>query len=169
MLETLLDQLPAVLLGVGLILIAMEAFSPGAHLIVIGVGFAGAGFVGMVYEPASDILALALLTLFFGGVATYVYRTFDFYGGKGIDQTSSSDSLAAETGFVVEEVTPRGGTVKLDSGGFDPHFTAQSTGATIEEGERVIVLDPGGGNVLTVEPLSSIEEEDVTTGDDDST
>lgn len=154
MLDAILGNLPVFLLAVGLILIALEAVSPGAHLIVIGVALAGAGFIGMVYPPASDILALAILTLVIGVAAAWVYRDLDFYGGKGSSRTSDSDSLSGSRGYVTRTVTPREGEVKLDSGGFDPHYSAQSTEGTIEEGEEVVVLDPGGGNVLTVEPLA---------------
>lgn len=168
MLGLLLDNLPVFLLSMGLILIALEAFSPGAHLIVIGVAIAGSGFIGLLYPPANDILVLAVLTLLFGGVATYFYREFDFYGGKGTEQTSSSESLAGETGYVTETVTPRGGQVELDSGGFDPHYMAESRGETIEEGERIQVIDPGGGNVVTVAP-APIEESTGTAETDEET
>lgn len=161
MLDLVLGNVPVFLLALGLVLMALEALSPGAHLIVIGVALAGAGLVGLVFPPAADVLVLAGLTLVIGAGATWVYREFDIYGGAGSGRTSDSSSLAAATGYVTETVTPRGGEVKLDSGGFSPYYSAESTGDTIEEGERIIVLDPGGGNVLTVEAFSSIEADEI--------
>ena len=161
MLELLFDNMPLVLLASGLGLMGLEALSPGAHLIVIGVALVGAGLIGMLFPPAANVLVLAALTLAIGVAATYVYREFDFYGGKGTAQTSDSDSLAGRTGYVTETVTARGGEVKLDEGGFAPYYSARTTDGTIDEGEEIIVLDPGGGNVLTVESLGAIGEDEI--------
>ncbi|MCU4975083.1 NfeD family protein [Halobacteria archaeon AArc-m2/3/4] len=160
MVEFLVNNLPLTLLAVGLVLMAMEAVSPGAHLIVIGVALVGAGMIGMLF-PIGGPLVLAALTLIIGAGAAWVYREFDFYGGKGTAQTSDSDSLSGRTGYVTKTVSTRGGEVKLDEGGFNPHYSARTTSGTIEEGEEIIVLDPGGGNVLTVEHLGSIEEDEI--------
>ena len=161
MLELLFDNMPLVLLATGLVLMGLEALSPGAHLIVIGVALVGAGLIGMLFPPAANVLVLAALTLAIGVAATYVYREFDFYGGKGTAQTSDSDSLSGATGYVTETVTTRGGEVKLDQGGFAPFYSARTTDGTIDEGEEILVIDPGGGNVLTVESLGSIGEDEI--------
>lgn len=161
MIEVLFENMPLVLLATGLVLMGLEALSPGAHLIVIGIALVGAGLIGMLFPPAANLLVLAGLTLAIGLVATYVYREFDFYGGKGTPQTSDSESLAGTTGYVTETVTNRSGEVKLDQGGFAPYYSARTSSGTIEEGEEVIVLDPGGGNVLTVESLGSIGEDEI--------
>ncbi|MDG5759198.1 NfeD family protein [Natronococcus sp. A-GB1] len=161
MIEVLFENIPLVLLATGLVLMGLEALSPGAHLIVIGIALVGAGLIGMLFPPAANLLVLAGLTLAIGLVATYVYREFDFYGGKGTPQTSDSESLAGTTGYVTETVTNRGGEVKLEQGGFAPYYSARTSSGTIEEGEEIIVLDPGGGNVLTVESLGSIGEDEI--------
>ncbi|MDQ2049905.1 NfeD family protein [Natronolimnohabitans sp. A-GB9] len=161
MLELLFGNMPLVLLVVGLILMGLEAISPGAHLIVIGVALVGAGLIGVLFPPVANAFVLAGLTLVIGLAAAYVYNEFDFYGGKGTAQTSDSSSLAGSTGYVTETVTPRDGQVKLDEGGFAPYYSARSTSGTIEEGEEIIVLDPGGGNVLTVESLGAIGEDEI--------
>ncbi|MFC4436840.1 MULTISPECIES: NfeD family protein [Natrialbaceae] len=161
MVEVLFENMPLLLLTVGLVLMGLEALSPGAHLIVIGIALVGAGLVGMLFPPAANVLVLAGLTLLIGIVATYIYREFDFYGGKGTPQTSDSGSLAGTTGYVTETVTNRNGEVKLEKGGFAPYYSARTTSGTIEEGEEIIVLDPGGGNVLTVESLGSIGEDEI--------
>ena len=161
MLELLFDNMPLVLLATGLVLMGLEALSPGAHLIVIGVALVGAGLIGMLFPPAANVLVLAALTLGIGIAATYIYREFDFYGGKGTAQTSDSDSLSGTTGYVTETVTTRGGEVKLDQGGFAPFYSARTTDGTIDEGEEILVIDPGGGNVLTVESLGSIGEDEI--------
>ncbi|RQH03248.1 NfeD family protein [Natrarchaeobius oligotrophus] len=161
MLDVLFGNMPLVLLTAGLILMALEALSPGAHLIVIGVALVGAGLVGVLFPPAASPFVLAALTLLVGLVATYVYREFDFYGGKGTAQTKDSGSLAGSTGYATETITTREGEVKLDEGGFAPYYSARTTSGTIDEGEEIIVLDPGGGNVLTVESLESLGEDDI--------
>ncbi|SEH12548.1 Membrane protein implicated in regulation of membrane protease activity [Natronorubrum sediminis] len=161
MLELLFGNMPLALLSVGLILMALEALSPGAHLIVVGVALAGAGFIGLIFPPVADVFVLSALTLVIGLAAAYVYNEFDFYGGKGTAQTSDSSSLAGSTGYVTEAVTSRDGEVKLDDGGFAPFYSARSTSGTIEEGEEIIVLDPGGGNVLTVESLGAIGDDEI--------
>ena len=165
MLELLFDNLPLALLAAGLVLMALEAVSPGAHLVVIGVALMGAGLFGLLLGPVLGgmalILALSVVTLVIGGAASWVYREFDFYGGKGTAQTKDSSSLAGTTGYVTETVTTRSGEVKLDKGGFAPYYSARSTSGTIEEGEEIIVLDPGGGNVVTVEALGAIEEDEI--------
>ena len=161
MLEFLVENIEFVLLAAGLGLMAIEAMSPGAYFIVIGVALAGAGLIGLVFPGSLGVFVLAALTLVLGFAATWVYREFDFYGGKGQAQTSDSSSLAGTTGYVTETVTTRGGEVKLDSGGFAPFYSARTNEGTIEEGEQVIVLDPGGGNVLTVENMNAIESDEI--------
>ncbi|ELZ07708.1 NfeD family protein [Natrialba aegyptia] len=161
MLDALAGNAPLLLLSVGLVLMLLEALSPGAHLIVIGVALVGAGLIGVLFPGPLNLFVLAALTLGFGIVAAYIYNEFDFYGGKGTAQTSDSDSLSGSTGYVTEAVSTRGGEVKLDDGGFAPFYSARTTSGTIEEGEEVIVIDPGGGNVLTVESLGSIGEDEI--------
>ncbi|SDQ32616.1 NfeD family protein [Natronobacterium texcoconense] len=161
MLEVLLGNVPLLLLSVGLVLMALEALSPGAHLIVIGVALVGAGLLGVLFPPLADVLILSMLTLGIGLAAAYVYNEFDFYGGKGTAQTSDSGSLAGVTGYATKEITTRDGEVKLDEGGFAPYYSARTTSGTIEEGEEIIVLDPGGGNVLTVESMGAIGEDEI--------
>ncbi|THE63392.1 NfeD family protein [Salinadaptatus halalkaliphilus] len=161
MLEALFGNMPLLLLSVGLLLMALEAVSPGAHFIVIGVALVGAGLVGVLFPPVASPFILAGLTLLIGLIATYVYHEFDFYGGKGTAQTSDSGSLAGTTGYATETITNRDGEVKLDQGGFAPFYSARTTSGTIEEGEEIIVLDPGGGNVLTVESMDAIGQDEI--------
>ncbi|SFS69240.1 NfeD family protein [Halostagnicola kamekurae] len=161
MVEPLLSNIPLLLFTAGLVLMVLEALSPGAHLVVIGVALAGAGLIGLLVPGGLDVLVLAGLTLAIGALAAYVYREFDFYGGKGTAQTKDSSSLAGSTGYATETITTRGGEVKLEGGGFTPFYSARTTSGTIEEGEEIIVLDPGGGNVLTVEAIGSIEADEI--------
>ncbi|RKD95296.1 NfeD family protein [Halopiger aswanensis] len=161
MLDALLGNVPLLLLSVGLVLMLLEALSPGAHLIVIGVALVGAGLIGMLVPLTLSPIVLAALTLVIGLAAAYVYREFDFYGGKGTAQTTDSDSLAGATGYATERITTRDGEVKLDEGGFAPYYSARTSSGTIEEGEEIIVIDPGGGNVLTVESLGAIGEDEI--------
>ena len=161
MLDALFGNMPLLLLSVGLVLMVLEAISPGAHFIVIGVALVGAGLVGVLFPPIASPIILAGITLLVGLAATWVYHEFDFYGGKGTAQTKDSSSLAGSTGYATERITNRDGEVKLDEGGFAPYYSARTTSGTIEEGEEIIVLDPGGGNVLTVESMDAIAEDEI--------
>ena len=151
------QNLSLFLLLAGAALVIAEAFAPGAHFIVLGVALLAAGLVGLFLPSGLGVLApliLAGLVLVSGAAAFYVYRQFDFYGGTGGEQTSDSDSLRGETGRVTERITATGGEVKLEAGGFNPYYRAKSIDGEIEEGTEVMVVDPGGGNVITVEPLT---------------
>jgi membrane protein implicated in regulation of membrane protease activity len=163
MVEILGESLPLVLLVAGVILAIAEAMAPGAHLIVLGVALIVAGLVGLALGPfvggGALAVVLALTVMLVGGVALFAYRELDIYGGKGAGRTTDSNSLRGRTGRVTERVTPDGGQVKLEKGGFNPYYTARSMGGAIEEGEEVIVVDPGGGNVVTVESLGASEDE----------
>jgi len=153
--------LSLVLLLAGTGLIVAEALAPGAHFIVIGVALLVAGLVGVLLPPglgALSVFILAAVVLLAGAVSLYAYREFDFYGGRGSGQTSDSEALRGKTGRVTERVTTSDGEVKLEEGGFNPYYRARTTSGTIEEGEEVIVVDPGGGNVVTVESLGSADD-----------
>ena len=147
--------LPLVLVAAGLGLSVLEALAPGAHFVVLGVALLAAGLVGLVVGPLASPLVLGTLVLVFGALALYGYREFDVYGGKGSGRTSDSTSLRGRTGRVTERVTPTEGEVKLDNGGFNPRYSARSVDGEIPEGTEVMVVDPGGGNVVTVESVSA--------------
>jgi len=152
------ETLPLLLVTAGLLVSLAEALAPGANFIVVGVGLLGAGLVGLLF-PFLGPFALGLFVLLFGILGFYVYHEFDIYGGKGQAQTSDSASLQGMTGRVTERVTPAGGEVKLQGGGFNPFYSARSMEGEIPEGADVMVIDPGGGNVVTVESLETIEDD----------
>ncbi|WP_255150723.1 NfeD family protein [Halorarius halobius] len=161
MVEVLGVPLSLLLLLVGAGLVVMEALAPGAHFIVVGVALLAAGAVGLalggLLGPLTPLVLAAVVIL--AGAAT-----FKFYQDLGIRnrtadaQTSDSDSLRGQIGRVTERVTHDGGEVKLEDGGFNPYYRARSMDGDIAEGEEVIVLDPGGGNVLTVASLSELDD-----------
>ena len=105
----------------------------------------------MIFCPLDNPIILSILLLIFGGIALYLFRTLDIYGGKGLFRTSDSDSLREKRGYVSELVTSQGGKVNLYDGGFDSLYSARSTGETIPVGAEIRVVDPGGGNMLVVE------------------
>ncbi len=160
-----LENLPVLLVLSGIVLMTLEALAPGAHFIVIGTALLGAGLVGVVLNPFLGgglfVAALAGLVLAFGGGALYIYREFEFYGGSERGVPTDSDALRGRTGRVTEQVTPTGGEIKLEEGGFNPIYQARSIDGKIAEGEEVMVVDPGGGNVLTVEALSTIGQDSI--------
>ena len=153
--------LPLLLVVAGIGLSLAEALAPGAHFVVLGVALLAAGLIGLLLGPLASPIVLALLVFLFGGLALYGYREFDLYGGKGTGQTSDSESLMGKTGRVTQRVTPTEGEIKLDSGGFNPNYAARSIHGEIPEGVEVMVVDPGGGNVVTVEAVDSIEEDEI--------
>jgi membrane protein implicated in regulation of membrane protease activity len=146
--------LPMLLLLAGVALIVMEALAPGAHFIVVGIALLVAGLVGLALSSfvgaALLPVVLGVVVLVVGALTFFAYRELDIYGGKGQAQTSDSDSLKGASGRVTERVTEREGEVKLQDGGFNPYYRARSVDGEIAEGQEVIVVDPGGGNVLTV-------------------
>jgi len=152
------ETLPLLLITAGLLISLAEALAPGANFIVVGIGLLGAGLVGVLL-PFLGPFALGIIMLLFSALAFYLYHEFDFYGGKGQQQTRDSKSLQGKTGRVTERVTPTGGEVKLQGGGFNPYYSARSLDTEIPEGTDVMVVDPGGGNVVTVESLSIIEDD----------
>ncbi|GAB6862395.1 NfeD family protein [Haloplanus litoreus] len=153
------QTLPLLLVIAGLGLSIAEAMAPGAHFAVLGVALLAAGIVGMLLGPVAGPLVLAVLVLVFGGLALAGYRRFNLYGDSGIGQTSDSSSLRGRTGRVTERVTTQSGEVKLDRGGFNPNYSARSIDGEIPVGTEVLVVDPGGGNVLTVTSLDDIEDD----------
>ncbi|MFH5797632.1 NfeD family protein [Haladaptatus sp. CMAA 1911] len=152
------DSLALLLVLAGAALAFAEALIPGAHFIVLGIALLLTGLLALVFPPLAQPFVLAFLVLAFGGLAFYGYRHLDIYGGKGSGRTKDSDSLKGTTGHVTERVTRSGGQVKLDGGGFSPYFAARSMDGEIPEGTEVMVIDPGGGNVVTVEPIDFIED-----------
>lgn len=150
-------ELATFIMVLGLLLTALEAIAPGANFIVIGVALVVAGIFGMAVPALGSPLAQAGLILLFGSLALLGYRELDIYGGKGKAQTSDSASLTGRTGYVTERVTDTDGEVKLDNGGFDPHYKARTYDEPIAEGTRVVVTDPGGGNVVTVNTIDTEE------------
>lgn len=153
--------LPLLLVVAGIGLSLAEALAPGAHFIVLGVALLAAGLLGLLLGPLASPIVLALLVFLFGALTLYGYRELDFYGGKGTGQTSDSDSLKGKTGRVTTRVTETDGEIKLDSGGFNPYYAARTFHGEIPEGAEVIVIDPGGGNVVTVEALDSFGEDEI--------
>jgi membrane protein implicated in regulation of membrane protease activity len=147
-------SLPLLLLLAGAGIAVLEAAAPGAHFIVLGSALFVAGLLGVLFPGLfGGALALAALVLIVGAVTLYGYRELELYTGSGSGKTRDSESLRGRTGRVTETVTETEGQVKLDGGGFNPHYVARSVAGTIPEGEEAVVVDPGGGNVITVEAL----------------
>jgi membrane protein implicated in regulation of membrane protease activity len=157
-------SLSLVLLLAGAGLVVLEALAPGAHFIVIGVALLAAGLVGTLLGGALGPLTpllLAAVVLVAGAGSLYAYRNVGIYGERDGGRTSDSSSLRGKTGRVTEQVTRDGGEVKLsEGGGFNPYFQARSLDGTIEEGTEVMVVDPGGGNVVTVESVEGLGGDD---------
>jgi membrane protein implicated in regulation of membrane protease activity len=161
--EFVLSNLPIVLTLVGAGLIIAEAFAPGAHFFVVGVALFAAGLLGylgaFLLPAALNLVLMTVVVLVTSAATLWAYRELDVMGGSGEGKTSDSASLRGSTGRVTERVTPTDGEIKLSNGGFNPYYSARSMDGEIPEGEEVIVVDPGGGNVVTVESVSDIKDD----------
>ena len=153
------ETLPLLLVVAGLGLSIAEALAPGTHVVVLGVALLAAGLLGLLFGPLASPFALAAMVILFGALALYGYRELDVYGGKGQPQTRDSLDLKGKTGRVTRRVTPANGEIKVSGGGFNPYYSARTLEGEIPEGEEVMVIDPGGGNVVTVESLGAVEDE----------
>ncbi|MWG35466.1 NfeD family protein [Halomarina oriensis] len=152
-------SVPVLLLLAGTGLIVAEAVAPGAQFVVLGVALLVAGLVGLVFGAGLvGLLAMTLSMLVAGAATFYAFREYDVYGSGGSSRTRDSDSLKGTTGRVTERVSTSDGEVKLDAGGFNPYYRARSMEGEIPEGTEVMVVDPGGGNVITVEPVDAVED-----------
>jgi len=160
-LDLVLGQLPLFLVLIGAGLIIAEAFAPGAHFFVVGVALFAAGLVGYLLPFGGPIAVflMSFVVIATAAATLYGYRRMDIWGGTGEGQTKDSSSLRGQTGRVTERVTPTSGEVKVAEGGFNPYYQARSVDGEIEEGEEVVVVDPGGGNVLTVESFAAVQDE----------
>lgn len=154
------QSLSLLLFSAGVVLAIMEAFAPGAHFIVLGVALMAAGLLGLLVPSLSSPLVLAVLVTITGAGALFVYRQLDFYQGTDSGRTRSSEDLRGERGHAIDRVGERSGRVELERGGFDSTYAARSVEGEIPVGAEVVVIDPGGGNVLTVEMLSDRDEID---------
>lgn len=152
-------SLPLLLVVLGVGLSISEALAPGAHFIVLGVAMIVAGLIGLAVPFLSGAIALSVLVLLSGAVSLILYRELDLYSGSGTGTTSDSESLRGSRGRVTEHVTETSGEIKLDGGGFNPYYSARAIDGEISEGTEVMVVDPGGGNVVTVEALGAIEDD----------
>ncbi|WP_435098093.1 NfeD family protein [Halarchaeum sp. P4] len=156
-------SLPLLLVIAGTALCIAEAFAPGAHFVVIGVALLVAGLAGVLFPAVVTPLVLAVLVFAVGAVALWGYRNLELYEGTGRGKTEGSTSLRGERGVVTERVTDSAGQIRLqDGGGFDPTYAARTiAGANaIAEGTEVVVVDPGGGNVLTVAEVDGQDDID---------
>ena len=154
-------SLSMLLLLVGAGLIVAEAFAPGAHFFVVGAALFVAGLVGVLLPPLGiwTPLLLSVVILVVAGITLWGYRQYELTDVASKGKTSDSASLRGKTGRVLERVTETDGVVKLDGGGFNPNYQARSVSGEIPEGEEIIVLDPGGGNVVTVEAMGDLEDD----------
>ena len=147
------NLLPVLLVLAGLIVSIMEALAPGANFIVVGVALLAAGLLGLALGPVAGPFVLGLAVLVFGAIALYIYRDLGMYEANEQSQTSDSSDLKGQFGTVTERVSTSDGEVKVEDGGFNPYFSARAMDGEIAEGTEVMVVDPGGGNVLTVAPV----------------
>ncbi|MFB6110948.1 MAG: NfeD family protein [Halobacteriaceae archaeon] len=159
--------LPLLLVVAGIIVSILEAIAPGANFIVLGIALIITGLVGLLFPSSASPLILAGVILVVGAATLIAYRQLDFYGGKGEGRTQDSTTLVGREGEVEQRVTRSSGRVRLYEGGFDPTFSARTDGEPIEEGRTVVVVDPGGGSILTVAPAKDVDPATLPTGDTD--
>jgi membrane protein implicated in regulation of membrane protease activity len=153
------EALPLLLIVAGLVLSIAEAMAPGAHFIVLGIALLGAGLAGLLLGPLASPFVLGFLVLIFGALALYGYHELSPMDSGESSTPISSDTLKGKSGTVTERVTTTDGQVRLEGGGFNPNYAARSMDEDIPEGTEVVVVDPGGGNVVTVTALENDVDE----------
>ncbi len=148
------DQvIPLILTLAGTVIVSLEAFLPGAYLMVLGAALLGTGVTGIFINLST--FHLGIFVLIYGILALLGYRELSSLSGKS-EKTISSDSLVGEVGIVTEKIGRNSGEVRLNVG-FDPNYSARALNdREIPEGTEVVVVDPGGGNVVTVEPVKNL-------------
>lgn len=147
-----------IVLVLGILLTMTGAFGD-PNLVIVGIVVTIAGIIGMVIGPYSTPLVIGSLIPLLGFLIYYIFRYMEFPGSERPEQTSSVASLRGSEGRITKQVDTHGGEIKLDGGGFDPHYRCRTSGEILEVGERAIVIDPGGGNVLTVARAGTVDEE----------
>ncbi len=144
---------------VGALLVINEAFVPGANSMVFGIGLLVSGLIGMatgigMHGADHDVFLLSLIALVVGGGFYFVYRRMLARPTDQEHTTSDSQDLRGKNATVIETVTPESGRVRLRGVGSNPEFQARTEHGEIPQGEKVTVIDPGGGSVLIVESTS---------------
>ena len=151
--------LPYVLLLGGVLIVLFESIVPGAYFAPMGStlllgGITGVFAISFGISSIGTVVLMIAAILSTGLLSAYTYRSIDLFTDAGeVDRTRDASSLQGVTGVVIEPVTPTDGRITLHTTGFTTEFPARSIDSRIDEGDEVIVVDPGGGNVLTVEPL----------------
>jgi membrane protein implicated in regulation of membrane protease activity len=139
----------------GLGLMILEAIVGGIlqdNLLVLGLSSLVTGVLGILFSIES-LLILTVLLGFWGIIIYYILENYSFFGERG-EQTSVADSLKGEVGIATNDIDRYNGQVKLNNDGFDPHYFARSiNGEKIQEGAKIEVVDPRGGNVLKVKKI----------------
>lgn len=143
MMET--EYVALVLMALGLILIAIEAFNPGGYLIIPGVVLTIVGIWGyinpdLVYTWYSPLVAI-ITAVPVSAVTMYGYR---FLGKPEPPSTTVTGSLIGRKGTVTVEVSPGNlkGKVKIDS-----DVWSADSDEIIPAGSEVVVISAEGVHV----------------------
>ena len=162
--ELLGVSLNLIILLVGSLLVIAEAIIPGAQFIVIGVSLLATGVIGFAVPTIGSSIPLLLGVFIITSILTFLaYSKLNIYEGEGgVIETSDSDSLKGIEGVVVEPVTQSNGKVDLNKTGFATEFQARTEfDQTIEEGTKIVVVDGGGGNIVTVQEMADITQDEI--------
>ncbi len=137
------NDLATILIITGVILITIEALSPGAFIIVIGTGFL---IFGIILSITGDMLTSTIGAIITSGISfgisTYFYRKI----GVGKTMTAGPQTLTGKEGKAIENFKDKKGIVMVEGAG---RWSARSTDR-IKEGDEIIVTG-GEGNFLRVE------------------
>lgn len=157
-------SLNLIILLMGSLLVIAEAIIPGAQFIVIGVSLLVTGVIGFIIPAVGSSIPLLLLVFTIVSILTFLgYSRLNIYEGEGgVIETTDSDSLEGTEGVVTETVTQTQGKVDLNKTGFATEFQARSEfDDQIEEGTNIIVVDGGGGSIVTVQPFSNTQADEI--------
>ncbi len=149
-------DLAFLLLVLGILITMTGAFGE-PNLVLVGLVISIAGVLGLLLGEYSTPIVLGGLVPTVGFVLYYIYRYVQFPRSERVEQTSSAASLVGESGTLLSAADPRGGRVKLDGTGFTSEYPCRTRSETLAEGTDVVVIDPGGGNVLTVAAADEVD------------
>ena len=155
MLEVLLSQavLPWILIGIGIVLLVIEATSPGFFLGVPGTALLVLGIFSFVAYDLLFTTPYGLITAVCAAIAAAIITIF-IYRKISPDKkpsTISKDTIVDRTGIVTATVTPDSLSGKVEIEG--AVWSAKSTGVTIPVGTKITVKSAHGVHVVVEEEV----------------
>ena len=132
------------------LLLVAEMFAPGFWLASVAVGCLAAGIAGLLpigFLGQTLVFAGATVATLFGLRPALVRR---FLHARGMEVRTNVDALIGKTGIVTKRFDPqtRLGRVLIDGEDWRGTLLEAGTGATLDPGTRVVVLQVDGSTLV---------------------